>query len=154
MKKEEMIERVRAAHEKLTKALDGLTEEQATRTGLNSQWSVKDALSHITAWEIEGARILSEIQSGTWEPQKFDKNAIDEFNARAVEKRRESSMNDVRAEFDEAHREMERAILSLLPDEVDESSPAYGYAEGTTFRHHAQHAAQIEEFKQRMNAER
>ncbi len=149
MKKEEMIERVRAAHERFTKALDGLTEEQATRAGLNPQWSVKDALAHVTAWEIEGARILSEIQSGTWEPQKVNKNSIDEFNARAVEQRRESSMSAVRAEFDEAHREMERTILTLLPDEVDESSPAYKYTEGTTFRHHAQHAAQIEEWKQK-----
>src|ERR1044072_3754126 len=72
MKKTELMERVREAHEKLTKALEGLTEEEAARTGLNSEWSVKDALSHITAWEIEGARTLSEIQNGTWKPQKLN----------------------------------------------------------------------------------
>ena len=85
MKKTELLERVYVAHERLTKALEGLTEEDATRVGLNAEWSVKDALSHITAWEIEGVRIISEIQAGVWKPQKFDKQAIDEFNARGRE---------------------------------------------------------------------
>jgi hypothetical protein len=147
MKKAEMLERVREAHGKLTKALEGLTEAEATRTGLNEHWSVKDALAHITAWEIEGVRIISEIQAGTWKPQKLDKEKIDQFNAHAVESRRENSMSEVRLEFDEAHREMEHTIVNLLGEEVDESSPAYKFVEGTTWRHHTQHAAQIEKYR-------
>lgn len=148
MKKTELMERVREAHEKLTKALEGLTDEEATRTGLTPEWSAKDALSHIAAWEIEGTRILSEIQSGTWKPQKLNKEAIDQFNAHAVESRRGNSMSEVRLEFDEAHREMERAIVNLLADEVDESSPAYKFVEGTTFRHHTHHAEQIQKYRE------
>lgn len=147
MNKTELLERVRSSHAKLVSALHGLSEEQATRMGLNANWSIKDALAHVTAWEIEGVRVLSDIQAGTWKPQKFDQQSIDDFNARVVESRRSSSMSEVRAEFDEAHREMERAIETLLPDEVDESSPAYKFVEGTTFRHHAHHAAQIEKFR-------
>ena len=147
MNKSELLERVREAHEKLTKALEGLTEEEATRVGLNPHWSIKDALAHVVAWEIEGVRILSEIQSNTWKPQKFDKETIDEFNAHAVASRQENSMSQVRLEFDEAHREMEHTIVTLLPDEVDESTPAYKFVEGTTFRHHTHHAAQIEKYR-------
>jgi hypothetical protein len=153
MKKTELLERVRAAHAQLTKALDGLTEEEATRVGLNPQWSVKDALAHIAAWEIEGALRISEIQKGTWKPQRFDQKMIDEFNVQATESRRERSMGEVRAEFDEAHSALER-LLESLPDEVKESSPIYKYAEGVTFQHHAHHAAQIEEWKQRIKDER
>ena len=147
MNKGELLERVREAHGKLAKALEGVTEEEATRVGLNSEWSIKDALAHIVAWEIEGVRSISEIQSNTWKPQKFDKQAIDEFNAHAVESRKENSMSQVRLEFDEAHREMEHAIVTLLPDEVDESTPAYKFVEGTTFRHHTHHAAQIQKYR-------
>lgn len=149
MKKTELLERVRAAHGKLTTALDDLTEEQATRVGLNAQWSVKDALAHIAAWELEGVRIIGEIQQGTWKPQKLDQQLIDDFNARATEERRNLSMEQVRAEFNSAHRKMEDT-LAALPDEIDESSPTYKYAEGVTFRHHAEHAAQIEEWKSKM----
>jgi hypothetical protein len=143
MKKTELQERVRETHAELAQALAGLTEEEATRAaGFNAQWSVKDALSHIAAWEVEAARVIKEIQAGTWKPRRMSEEMIDEFNRQAVESRRERSFPQVREEFDAAHSEMER-IISSLPDEVDESSPVYKYIEGTTFRHFAHHGAQI-----------
>lgn len=152
MKKTDLQGRVRDSHRRLIGALDGLAEGHATRVGLNPRWSVKDALSHIVAWELEGARIISEIQQGTWKQQRLNRQAIDDFNARAVKDRRERSIREVREEFDRAHAHMERLIASL-PDEVEESSPAYKWIEGVTFKHHAHHAGQIEEYKQRMKAE-
>ncbi|MGH9901608.1 MAG: maleylpyruvate isomerase N-terminal domain-containing protein [Pyrinomonadaceae bacterium] len=149
MKKTELLDRVRAAHGKLIDALEGVSEEQSARAGLNPQWSIRDALAHITAWEIDGARIIGEIQRGTWKPQRLDKQMIDDFNARATEERRGRSLAELRAEFDEAHRSMEQ-LLESMPDEIDESSPAYKFAEGVTFRHHPHHAAQIEEWKQNL----
>ncbi|HEY0376997.1 MAG TPA: maleylpyruvate isomerase N-terminal domain-containing protein [Pyrinomonadaceae bacterium] len=142
MKRTELQERVRETHGELAAALEGLTEEEATRAGFNAQWSVKDALSHIAAWEIEAARIIGEIQAGTWKPQRLSHEAIDEFNRQAVESRRERSMPQVREEFDAAHKEMER-IIAALPDEVDESTPVYKYIEGVTFKHFAHHGTQI-----------
>lgn len=152
MKKTELLERVRESHGKLTAALDGLSEEEATRIGLNENWSVRDALAHIAAWEIEGARILEELQRGTWKPQKFDMQMIDDFNARATDERRMRSMEEVRAEYDEVHRRMEER-LAALPDEVDESTPAYKFTEALTFLHHAHHAAQIVEYRQRLKGQ-
>lgn len=147
MLKTELQERVRSAHHKLTQALDGLSDEEATRAGFTSEWSIKDALSHIAAWEIEGARILDEIQKGTWQPQRLDKQLIDDFNARVVAERRERTMREVREEFDRAHAQME-AMIAQLPDEVNEKMPAYKFVEGVTFRHHAHHAEQIEKFRE------
>jgi hypothetical protein len=149
MKKTDLQERVRESHTGLLNALEGLSEEEATRVGLNENWSVKDALSHIAAWEIEAARIITEIQNGTWQPRRMNKEAIDEFNRQAVENRRERSMPQVREEFDAAHREMERIIASL-PEEVDESTPTYSYIKNVTFKHFASHGAQIEQWKKRM----
>src|ERR1043165_7278487 len=142
MKKSEIVERVRASHQQLTEALKGLSEEEGTRAGLNPQWSIKDALSHINAWEIEGARSLREIQAGTWQPQRLDQQLIDDFNARAVKERAAHSFAQVREEFDRAHGEIEQVIASF-PEEIDEKSPAYKFIEGVTFRHHAHHAEQI-----------
>ena len=149
MKKTELQERVRESHKGLVAALEGLSEEEATRVGLNENWSVKDALSHIAAWEIEAARIITEIQNGTWQPQRMNKEMIDEFNRQAVESRSGRSMPQVREEFDAAHREMERVIESL-PEEVDESTPTYKFVENVTFKHFASHGAQIEEWKKQL----
>lgn len=149
MKKTELLERVREGRAKLGSALDGLSEEEATRTGLNPQWSVKDALAHVVAWELEGASIIRAIQERTGKPAPLDKEQIDAFNARAVEERRERTMREVSDELDAAHGEMERLIESL-PDEVNESSMTYKYIEGVTFHHHESHATQIEEYKQHL----
>jgi hypothetical protein len=149
MKKTELQEHVREAHKGLVAALDGLSEDEATRVGLNENWSVKDALSHMAAWEIEAARIITEIQQGTWKPQRMSKETIDEFNRQAVESRKERSMPQVREEFDAAHREMER-LIETLPEEVDESTPTYKYIESVTFKHFASHGAQIERWKKQM----
>ena len=148
MKRTELQERVRETHGGLVAALDGLSEEDATRAGLTEQWSIKDALSHIAAWETEAARIVKEIQAGTWKPQRMNQEMIDEFNRQAAESRRERSFPQVREEFDAAHAEMERVIASL-PEEVDESSPAYKYIEAVTFKHFAHHGAQIRKFRDR-----
>jgi uncharacterized damage-inducible protein DinB len=148
MKKSEIEERVRASHRKLTDALEGLSEDEGTRAGLNPQWSIKDALSHITAWEFEGARNLREIQAGTWKPQRLSQQLIDDFNERAVRERAARSFAEVRAEFDRAHGEMEQVIASL-PDEIDEKSPTYKFIEGVTFRHHEHHAGQIKNYRDR-----
>lgn len=149
MKKTELQERVRESHQGLVTALEGLSEDEATRVGLNQNWSVRDALSHIAAWEIEAARIINEIKNGTWKPQRLNKETIDEFNRQAVESRRERSMPQVREEFDAAHSEMER-LIETLPEEVDESTPTYKFIENVTFKHFASHAAQIEEWKKQM----
>ncbi len=149
MKKTELQERVSKTHGGLVAALEGLSEDEATRKGLTEQWSIKDALSHISAWEIEAARIITEIQDGTWKPQRLNQELIDEFNRQAVEDRQGHSMPQVREEFDAAHREMERLIESF-PEEVDESSPIYKYVEAVTFKHFAHHGALIEEWKKQM----
>jgi hypothetical protein len=146
VKKTEIQERVSAAHAKLLQALSGLTEEEATQKGLNPQWSVRDALAHITAWEIEGARRVRAIQAGTYQPDKLNRAAIDDFNARAVEDRQHLSLREATDEFTTAHQEMENLIESL-PEEVDESSLAYKFIEGVTFKHLAHHAEQIENYR-------
>ena len=100
-----------------------------------------------------GRACLGEILQGTWKPQKFDKQAIDDFNARATEERRNHPFEQLRGEFDAAHRRM-TDTLSALPDEIDEASPEYKFTEAVTFRHMASHGAQIEEWKGKMmNAE-
>jgi uncharacterized protein (TIGR03083 family) len=146
MKKAELLERVRAAHGEMERALEGLSEEDATRAGLNPNWSVRDALAHVVAWEIEGANAIEGIRAGTYVPRPFDHETIDLFNEQAVSERRGRTFAEVRAEFDRAHRRM-TGVLEALPDEVEERTPVYKFAEGVTFKHLSHHAAQIEEWK-------
>jgi uncharacterized protein (TIGR03083 family) len=137
---------VRAAHGEMERALEGLSEEEATHPGLNPNWSVRDALSHVVAWEVEAANAIEGIRAGTYAPPRFDKDSIDLFNEAAVGERRGRTFAEVRAEFDEAHRRL-TGVLEALPEEVEERTPVYKFAEGAGFKHLSHHAAQIAEWK-------
>jgi uncharacterized damage-inducible protein DinB len=146
VKKAEILERVHESHTQLINSINGLSEEDAARPGLNPQWSIKDALAHIILWEEEGTRILDQIRDGSWQPRKLNKEDIDNFNSAAVEQMRNRSLADLTTEFARVHSAMLRRI-ELLPDDVDESSQEFLYVRGVTFRHMAHHAAQIEKFR-------
>lgn len=150
MNKTELLEQACAAHGTLMQALDGLTDEQALRTGLTSQWSVKDTLAHITAWLIYGTEQLRSIEQGTWTPQKWDQEAIDRFNAEATEKWRDHTMADVHAAFASAYNQMEQMIWSL-PDDIVESSVTFKLVRAVVLKHLPHHAAQIEAWRQKLD---
>ena len=68
---------------------------------------------------------------------------------RVAAERRGRALAELAEEFGAAHRRMTE-VLGRLPEEVDESTPAYKFTEAVTFRHFAHHAAQIEEWKRKM----
>ncbi len=145
MKKTEVLRRVREAHERLARALEGLSEEEATQTGVTSQWSVRDALGHIVAWEFKGADVISDIINGN-EPPRIDNEMIEHFNTEMVAARRTRTLAEVKAEAEAAHRRLIE-VLEQLPEELDESTRLYRFTELATFGHIAHHTAQIEEWK-------
>ena len=147
MNKSELRERVHSSHTRLLKSFDGLTEEQATRTGLNPKWSIKDALAHIAACDAQGAVILGKMMREGVEPPDIDKQFIDDFNARAVAERGSRSMREVADEFNVAHSELE-SVLAEFPDELDESSRAFKLFEILAVTHYAHHAEQIEKYRE------
>lgn len=146
MKKSELLEMVGGAHAQLARALEGLTEEESARTGLTPKWSVRDALAHITAWELEGARVLQAIIDGTQRPRRYGGEEIERFNEEAVAARRGRSLAELVAEADAAHASM-LATVGRLPEEVDENSARYKVTYGFTVEHMRHHAAQIEKWR-------
>ncbi len=146
MKKTELMGRVREAYARLEGALEGLGEEDGTRVGLTPEWSVRDALAHITMWEQEGLRVMDDILAGTYRP-RFDDETIERRNREAVEARRATSFAEVSAELRAAHARFE-ALLEQLPEEVDENAPAGRFIAGVTYDHMAHHAAQIEKYRE------
>lgn len=148
MKKAELLERARGAHAEFVGALEGWDEERAARVGVNPRWSVKDVLAHIAAWEAEAVGVLTKLRAGETVPN-FDRGMIDGFNAAAVEERNARTFEELRAEYAEAHRRIEE-VLEGMPEEVDESSREYRFAEIVAVIHPAHHAAQVEEWRKKL----
>jgi len=146
MKKRDVLEQVAEAHQNLIRSFNGLTETEAACVGLNPSWSIKDALSHIVAWEQEGIRVIREVQDGGTGPGRRERGEIDEFNARAVQERRARPLIEILDELKLTHDRMVD-LIGILPDEIDESSIIYKYIYGVTIRHMTHHASQIVEYR-------
>lgn len=146
MKRTELLGRVREAYARLSAALEGLGEEEATRAGVTPEWSVRDALAHIAEWEQEGLRVMDEILAGTYRP-RFDDETIERRNREAVEARRGRTFAEVAEELHAAHASLEQR-LGELPEEVDERTVGFKFIAGVTFEHMAHHAAQIEKYRE------
>jgi hypothetical protein len=98
--------RTRAA---LLAAISGLDEAVLDRKGSIGDWSVKNVLAHIAAWEAWVVQALPARMSTGTTPQDFRQRAVDEdrFNAEEVAEREELTP-------DEQLMELERTRAELL----------------------------------------
>jgi uncharacterized damage-inducible protein DinB len=56
----ELVSRIRSAHMQLEVFLSTLSDAQATQPGAEGQWSVKEVLAHLVAWE---GRLTKQLQA-------------------------------------------------------------------------------------------
>ena len=90
-------------------AIDGLSEAVLDRQGVVGDWSIKNVLAHIAAWEAWVVEALPARMTTGTTPQDFRQRAEDEdrFNAEEVAEREELTP-------DEQLMELERTRAELL----------------------------------------
>jgi hypothetical protein len=93
----------------LLAAIGGLGEAALDRKGVIGDWSIKNVLAHIAAWEAWVVEVLPERMTTGTTPQGFRQRAEDEdrFNAEEVAEREELTP-------DEQLMELERTRAELL----------------------------------------
>jgi hypothetical protein len=119
-------------------------------------WTIKDILIHIPAWDRELVRGLDDLLGGRM--PAFAGYSEDEFSARAVEAARDASFADVLVELRSAHEALVSRIESLTDEEWLQASP-YRWGNGTPMTvtslfdytyngdtHYGGHARQIEDW--------
>ncbi|MGH2514404.1 MAG: maleylpyruvate isomerase N-terminal domain-containing protein [Ktedonobacterales bacterium] len=118
MSKAEFMERMRTAREALDEAISGLTEDQITQDIVAGEWTVKDILAHLGAWENEAALMVERAARGEDEGPAIAES-VDEWNGRRVSERRRLPLVDVMQEFNEAR----DRLLTALGAWPEESAP-------------------------------
>ena len=93
----------------LLAAISGLDEAALDRTGVVGDWSIKNVLAHIAAWEAWVVEALPARMTTNTTPEDFRQRAADEdrFNAEEVAEREELTP-------DEQLMELERTRAELL----------------------------------------
>ena len=66
--REDLLRREAEGWAHIDALVDGLTPEEIERVGLTDEgWSVRDMMWHVAAWSEDTARVLREIEAGTWD---------------------------------------------------------------------------------------
>jgi hypothetical protein len=155
--KSEILAEINLEWATLERLLNRLSEEQMLTPGVTGQWSVKDILAHIVAWEkvmldrMEG--ILSE-QPLKYPPIRNNED-VDHFNHNAFLENREASLSSVQLEFRTIYQGFltvydaldEDALTRPVPwDWASDDLRLWHIIVANTSDHYREHRLEIEEF--------
>lgn len=135
----------------MLRLLTQIPAEAILRPRTQGNWSVKDVLAHIAAWEEEGTRRLALIARGrgdriVW----YDTMAeVNRFNARAVRAARRMSLTATLRRLAQARAVLVRALKRLPPHAL--ADPAHDLPVTTWLRefawtHETGHRGEIREW--------
>lgn len=100
--RQETIKRYKEEHESLRDLVTSLPEEQVLKQNILGEWSIKDVIAHLAAWNWEAIKEVDRVlkNAATWPARYEDKAGEDEFNRKEVEKRKGMSWEEVLKDWD------------------------------------------------------
>lgn len=159
MKRDEEVAELRAARKELHDALVGFSEEDLVRPNAIGKWSIKDLLAHIASWDEE---ILRVIQAFAMQPEPHystvisDRNDFSVWNQEQIEARREQSLQQTMAEFENARRDLIQVTEGVTDQVLGRPKLTSWGAERTGFdllnettQHDLDHAVQIRSWRKK-----
>jgi hypothetical protein len=132
----------------LTSAIQGLPDDKMTAL-VAGDWSAKDTMGHIAAWDEFTVADLRRIALGRLPClAAFRETEVDSWNAFLIRPRKLFPLPQIRAEFEEARADMLAAI-----NDLPEALLAEGQMARTIFlimaNHEKDHARQVREWRER-----
>jgi hypothetical protein len=120
MKKSELLHWLREEYRQWEAFLDQIGPLRMELPGVNSDWSMKDIVAHLTGWQ---PRLIAQIQAaqrGEGEPPPHwpaHLQTEDEINAWIYESNRHRSVREVLSESHQVFQQL-LAVIEGLPDQV------------------------------------
>jgi hypothetical protein len=125
--REGLLRRLDRAWCSLLDVYAGVPNSELTEPGTDGGWSIKDTISHVTAWEEESLEHLPTILAGMRTPRYSVKyGGIDAFNALTLERSRGLTVAEVLSGRDETHQRLVEYLVAVPED---------AFATETRFRH-------------------
>src|SRR6185436_20487176 len=150
--KAEMLGLIQAEWTRFSDLLAGLSDAQKADPCLPGNWTVKDLLAHLAAWERELGTWIEAANAGL-DPgvPQFTEKYIDNFNAQVYEENHARSYADVYADFLRTHDDFLIPQFRALPDDLADPgwsvwrdrNPPWLLVAGNTYAHFQEHAETI-----------
>jgi hypothetical protein len=159
MNKSELLTRITTGYAELDGIIAPLNEAQLNGAGVNGDWSIKDTIAHIAAWQQSAlARMRSAVQHETPAAHTLqdesDIGGIDARNARFYEENKDRSPADILADFRSSY----HGIVALIPTMNDsdlfeeqqfawmKGSALWELIAGDTYEHYDEHLPSIRDW--------
>ncbi len=157
--KAQMLKDIRAERQKLEDALQGLTDADMAKTAAAGEWSVKDILAHIAAWEKSFLKWYQAGLRGEKQvmPEWSKPGVLDAINKDIYERNLNRQLADVKKEFYASYKLVFKTVQQI--PEGDMFTPAKydwtgkstlaNYIWSNTGEHYFDHIAMIESIKKK-----
>ena len=157
MNKAILLDKMQAGYAEMGDALAQLNEEQLTTPGVNGEWSVKDVLAHLAAWQRRILGGLHDPESvGSSEETDADESLSGEertnrLNERFYQENKTRPLTGVLADFRDSYQEMVETVQAM-PEEVlfnqnafswTRGTPIWEFVAGNTYDHYQEHIEPI-----------
>ncbi len=155
MTKDELIHQIETEWANLQSALDGLTEEQMHRPGVVGEWSIKDILAHITAWQTRLITTMFKAEKGFAPDTTEGGPTVDQMNEKFYQEMKDRSFEQVWDDFDSSHYQLLNRLKGWQEKDLFDpqkftwmkGNPFVEYIAGDSYEHYAEHAQQIREWR-------
>jgi hypothetical protein len=116
--KASLLERIQSEHHKLETLLELLDENQLTEATGVGNWSVKDILAQITAWERCMLRWVVETRQGLTPRLPTSKHDLHHWNVRIYQENQPRPLAEVLAEFHQSYQEVLKSITDTPEEDL------------------------------------
>ena len=155
--RDEMLRALRQTRSILLETVDGIPEDVMVTQPVTGSWTIKDLLGHMAMWQQVGLSFITDYRaSGTPQSLGLENDAaVDAYNWRGADLRRDWSLARVRAELDDAQRNLLSAVETLSDDDLHRALPAPWHSATTlehliainSYEHDLEHLEQTKQWK-------
>jgi hypothetical protein len=144
-----LLERLDAAWAALTDSYAGVSDSLLMEAGVVDDWSVKDVVAHVTAWEEEALKHLPLIIAGGIPARYAAQGGIDAFNARKTQEGRRRCLAEILRRRDQTHARLVEFVRSQPDGTLGGRTRARRRLRLDTYGHYPEHTAAIRAWRQR-----
>ncbi|MEN8172087.1 MAG: DinB family protein [Chloroflexota bacterium] len=133
LSKTELIKTIKAERARLEDIVSTLTDDQMTQTDAKDDWSIKDILAHIAAWEDLAVDRLTAAITGTSTTNPLIQNWDDvhAFNAACYQENKSKTLTEVLKNFQNTYQRF-LSIVNTLDDNFIAEALPFDWADGMT----------------------
>lgn len=153
--KADLLALVRESWAELGATIDRLGEQEMIQPGVEGEWSVKDLLAHISAWEALMVQWVGDSLRGDTPDRPAPDEPwedLDEVNERLFRERVDRPLEEVLAAFHQTHQQAYQTVAGLSEADLFDpdrfawrrGDPLWHLVAGNTWGHYREHQQAIE----------